>query len=304
MEKERNIIMDANSNVRVYFVKKVFGKGEHSAVIFPNAIEENIKSNYQENFNNFTMQKGIREYDGVHRERDTIQTVSTSTLEVWKRINAAIKVADEKKLFLNQYNFTDDYSLIVVMFEKKIKSGIEKVYLIAKYRKTDTWYKKSIKYTYSGGILKKADNEIYILNGCIDAVISTIDTYILMQSNFESIFNYYKKAELTLLNNKDNMKNWAFLDSPLKFFDCIKGKKGATIKIARALEKSIEKLNSLKPSVVKSVLLKYDKFKDIQFDKNNRIIVTDKNRDLIIDILLNVYAKNLFTDELINTKGS
>ena len=38
-------------------------------------------------------------------------------------------------------------------------------------------------------------------------------------------------------------------------------------------------------------------------DENNQIVCTDANADLIIDIIREVYSKQLFTEEIIETKG-
>ena len=124
-----------------------------------------------------------------------------------------------------------------------------------------------------------------------------------MQKNFEAIFNYYKKSVETLEINKNSIEAWSFLDDPIKFYNCVQGKKGATLKMARALQKSLAKLNKLTPQEVKGKLTIYNEFKEIQYDKDDKIVVTGKNRDLIIDILLDVYAKNLFDDGLVHTKG-
>ena len=303
MELTKNIITKTDSNVRVYFIKKTKGKGDHSAVIFPNAINASIKAAYIENFDHFTNGKEIREYDGVHHETDTIQMVPSSELEEWGRIKSAIETAEHENKILDIDSFNDDYTLLVVMFEASFDTGMQRTYFAAKYRKIDTWYKKSIKYAFTGGTLKEVGKDIFILNGCIDAVISNNNAYILMQKNFESIFNYYKKSVEILETNKDNIESWSFLDDPQGFYSNIQGKKGATLKIARAIQKSLDKLNKLTPQEVKGTLTTYDTFKGIQYDENDKIIVTSKNRDLIIDILLNVYAKNLFDDELVHTKG-
>jgi len=272
-------------------------------VIFPNAISEKIKAVYKENFNFFTNGKNVREYDGVHYETETIQTIPTVELNEWDRIKNAISDAEEKNNHLNSNDFTDDYSLVITVFEKSSNADIQKAYLVAKYRKTETWYHKRIKYTYSGGILEEAEKEIYILDGCIDTIISDKDAYILMQNKFESIFNFYENSKNILESNKGSIEMWTFLDDPEKFLNCIKGKKGPILRMARVLQKSLAKLNKLTPHEVKGKLTKYDEFKDIEFDENDRIIVTAKNRDLIIDVLLDKYAKNLFSDELIYTKG-
>ena len=302
MDFARNIIANTNSNIRVYFIKKSRGKGgDHSAAIFPNAINDSIKSSYCNNFNSFTNGKEIREYDGVHQETDTIQSIPTSDLNEWTRIVAAIDIAERDDVLIDKNNFNDDYSLIVITFEMADGDTIKKVYLVAKYRKTDVWYKKSVKYAFVGETLQEVGKEIYVLNGCIDAVISVENTYILMPNNFESIFNYYKKSEESIEENRTSIEGWSFLDDPTKFLNCVKGKKGATLKMARVLQKSLATLNSLTPQAVMTV---YTEFNDIQYDEEDKIVVTEKNRDLIIDILLNVYAKNIFNDELVHTKGA
>ncbi|MDR1230841.1 MAG: DUF4868 domain-containing protein [Spirochaetaceae bacterium] len=303
MELAKSIITNKDANVRVYFIKKTRGKGAHSAVIFPNAINTSIKASYRENFVHFTDSKEVREYDGVHHETETIQTVPLVELMEWERIKSAIETAESTNKILDKQSFNDDYTLLIVVFELNFDDSIRQIYLVAKYRKIDTWYKRSIKYAFTGGILKEVNREIFILNGCIDAAISNGNMYILMPKNFESIFNYYKKAEETLNANKNYIEGWFFLDNPRKFYNCIQGKKGATLKIVRALQKSSMLLNKLTPQEVKNTLTAYNKFKDIQYDKNDKIIVTERTRDLIIDILRDVYAKNLFTDELIRTKG-
>jgi hypothetical protein len=154
-----------------------------------------------------------------------------------------------------------------------------------------------------GRTQREIDQEIYILNGCIDAAIIDGDTYILMPNNFESIFNYYKKSIEIVESNRENIEGWIFLSDSKKFYNYIQGKKRATLRVARILKKSLATLNSLTPHEIKEKLIIYEEFKDLQYDENDRIIVSAKTRDLIIDILLNVYVKNLFNDELVYTKG-
>ena len=303
MEQTKNIIENA-TNVRVYFIKKAAGRSKnHTAVIFPNAINDKIKESYQGNFCAFTKTKEVCEYDGVHQKSDAIQSVATSDLDEWTHIRTAITTAEEQNIRLTKESFTDDYSLIVVVFEKATSTDIERVFLVTKYKKTESWYHKSVKYTFVGGTLKEADKEIFVLNGYIDVVITEDDTYILVPKNFESIFNYSQKIVEFIEENKANIESWAFLNDPSEFYKCIRNTKTAWPKMERVLRKSLEILNSLTPKVAREKLSHYEEFKSIEYDVNDKIVVNSKNRDLIIDILLNVYAKNLFNDELVQTKG-
>ena len=81
------------------------------------------------------------------------------------------------------------------------------------------------------------------------------------------------------------------------------GKKGATTKLARALEKAVGDFSSLEPTMVRQTLSQYDEFKDLSYDDNDRIKFKPAVRDLIIDILRLTYARDLFSDSLVHTKG-
>jgi hypothetical protein len=305
MTNAKTIIANADANIRVYFIKKTRGKnGEHTAMIFPNSINDSIRSAYGKNVSDFTDGKEIREYDGVHHETDTIQMIATSELDEWTRISAAINTAEQDQALIDKDSFSDDYSLIVITYEMSGEESVQQAHLVAKYRKTDVWYKKSVKYVFIGQTLKELTGDIFILNGCIDAIVSADNTYILMPKNFESIFNFYKKSEQLIQNSEENIKKWAFLDDPVKFLNCIKGKKGATLKMARVIKNSLSTLNSLTPESIKERLSQYEEFRGINYNDDGKIVVTDSNRDLMIDIFLNIYAKNLFTDGLVRTKGA
>jgi len=304
MVQVKNLIESTNANVRVYFVKKTRKqRTEHSAIIFPNALNEKIIATYKSNFLNFVSGRALREYDEVHQERETIQFLPASELDEWVRIKSAIGVAEREQLLLNKQDFKDDYSLVVVMIEGLINGKQEQVYFIAKYRKVENWYKKSIRYSFTADTLKEVESEIYVLDGCIDAVICDDAAYILSPANFETIFNHYSKSRELVINSESDVATWDFLDKPQQFYDSIKKSKTAMLKMARVLRKSIQKINNLKPGTVKAVLMAHTEFRDICFDNDDRIIVTKGSRDLIIAILLNEYALDLFTNELVNTKG-
>ena len=75
------------------------------------------------------------------------------------------------------------------------------------------------------------------------------------------------------------------MDNPKLFYEDVVGKKGATTKLARALEKAVGDFSALEPATVKHTLSQYDEFKDLAYDENDCIKFTPSVRDLIIDIL-------------------
>ena len=125
----------------------------------------------------------------------------------------------------------------------------------------------------------------------------------LQETAFEKVFSYYEKSKRTVAAKKAEIENWKFLDNPKSFYEDVVGKKGATTKLARALEKAVGDFSALEPATVKPTLSHYDEFKDLAYDENDCIKFTPSVRDLIIDILRLTYARDLFSDSLVHTKG-
>lgn len=300
MDRIRKIIDDDNSNIRVYLLKKNGYKGKYESVLFPNALDQKIRETYAINFEHFSAERKIVEYDRVHSEKRTIKKLHLDNLSSWANVIDAISTADKNKIILNKQNFTDDYSAIVLLYEKNEK---EKAYLIAKYRKIESWYKRSIKFGFVANTVKQKDDEIFVLNGCIDAAIIDDEVFVFQETSFENIFNYYENSKKIVFDKKDEIKNWTFLNDPEAFYENVVGKKGATIKLARALEKAVGDFPFLEPKSVKLTLSQYDEFKDLSYDENDRIIFEPAVRDLIIDLLRRTYTRDLFSDNLVHTKG-
>ena len=118
MERIKDIIVDDNSNVRVYLLKKKGYKGQYEAVVFPNALDQKIKETYATNYEHFCGERKITEYDCVHSEKGTIKKISLADLPYWGNIIAALSNADQNRIILNKENFTDDYAAIVLAYER------------------------------------------------------------------------------------------------------------------------------------------------------------------------------------------
>lgn len=303
MERIRSIINDPDSNVRVYLLKKRGYKGQYEAVLFPNDLDKKIRETYSANYEHFCSDRKITEYDSVHSERGTIKQLPLTDLSYWVGMNGAIAVADKEPVLLNKANFTDDYSVIVLTYEKETDGKIDRAYLIAQYRKVESWYKRSVKFGFVANTIKQKDEDIFVLNGCIDTAIVGNDVFVLQETAFEKLFNYYEKSKRTIASKKEEIEKWRFLDNPGAFYADVSGKKGPTTKLARALDKAPSDLSKLDPTIVKQTLSQYDDFKELTYDEQDRIKFASDVRDLIIDILRHTYARHLFSDSLIHTKG-
>ncbi len=303
MERIKDIIVDDNSNVRVYLLKKKGYKGQYEAVVFPNALDQKIKETYATNYEHFCGERKITEYDSVHSEKGTIKKISLADLPYWGNMIAALSNADQNRIILNKENFTDDYAAIVLAYERVKDAHVENTYLVAQYRKVESWYKRSVKFGFVANTIKQKDEEIFVLNGCIDTAIVDEDVFVLQETAFEKVFSYYEKSKRIVSARKAEIENWRFLDDPKSFYENVVGKKGATTKLARALEKAVGDFSSLEPTMVRQTLSQYDEFKDLSYDDNDRIKFKPAVRDLIIDILRLTYARDLFSDSLVHTKG-
>lgn len=303
MNRIKDIIGDRDVNVRVYLLKKIGRKGQYEAVLFPNSLDQKIKETYAENYEHFCNNREIKEYDSVHREKGTIEKLPLTDLPFWKGMQDAITLADKENTLLTKQNFTDDYSVIVLAYERVVDTVVEKMYLIAQYRKVESWYKRSVKFGFVANTIQHKEEDIFVLNGCIDTAIVEDDVFVLQETAFEKVFNYYEKSKRTVVAKKTEIEKWSFLDDPKAFYTDVAGKKGPTTKLARALEKAVGDFSTLEPTLVKQTLSQYDDFKDLTYDENDRIKFSPAVRDLIIDIVRHTYARHLFADVLIHTKG-
>lgn len=250
MERIKNMISDSESNVRVYLLKKIGRKGQYEAVLFPNSLDQKIKETYAENYEHFCNNREIKEYDSVHREKGTIEKLPLTDLPFWNGMQDAITLADKENTLLTKQNFTDDYSVIVLVYEKVVDTDVEKMYLIAQYRKVDSWYKRSVKFGFVANTIQHKEEDIFVLNGCIDTAIAEDDVFVLQETAFEKVFNYYEKSKRTVAAKKTEIEKWDFLDNPEAFYADVAGKKGPTTKLARALEKAVGDFSALEPATV------------------------------------------------------
>lgn len=303
MRRIGEIISDPESNVRVYLLKRLGRTENYEAVVFPNSLDRKIKQTYAENYVHFCGEREIKEYDSVHSEKGTIKRLPVTDLLYWNGIQAAMTAADTKRILLNKANFTDDYSVIVLVYERKVSGGIDRAYLIAQYRKVESWYKRSVRFGFTANSILQETGDIFVLNGCIDTAIVGSDVFVLQETPFEKIFNYYEKSKRTVAAHKSEIEKWIFLDHPESFYLDASQKKGTTVKLARALDKATSDFSKLDPAKVRGILSQHEEFNDFTYDENDKIIYTPKVKDLIIDIVRKTYVRDLLTDDLVHTKG-
>lgn len=300
-----NIINNLNCdciNVSLYLLKKK-GRKEFIAYRLPNDIDEDIKENYLSNFEKFIVGRSFVTYDFVHSEKNALIKLETDKILLWTRMLDSIKKANDEGTLVQKNNFNDDYSVIVVDFSYHINDEIAHIYFVSKYMKTVTWYKKGVKFAFTANGVKKVKEDIIVLNGCIDVVINSDKTIILNEKNFEYLFNYYESAKKIINDAKPELEKWPILTSVDVFFAKVNAGKTRTLKLANALKNSKTDWSKISNRKVREVLSSDKRFATLTLNENDQIICTETNVDLIIDIIREVYSKQLFTEEIIETKG-
>lgn len=287
-----------NSSFSLYLVKKE-KKNVYTSFRLPNGIEDEVKNTYMQNIENFTANREYSNYDFVHKEKGKIVRLDTNSIDSWCFIKECIK----SRSILSKQNFSDDYKMIIIDCSYEDNKMIKHTYLIAKYMKIANWYKKGIKIAFtSNGLVEKKD-DIIALNGCIDAIICDENTFVLVERNFEEIFNYFEAAKKLVRNKKEEIQLWDFLTSTELFFNKVEAGKTRMLKLANAIKNTKTDWKKIKAITIKNVLITIDKFSSIAYNDENKIICTETNVDLLIEILREVFCKQLFTEEIIETKG-
>lgn len=297
-EKYLNFI-NANTVVKVFLVKKK-GK-QYTSYLLPNNIDNEIKYKYNDNLSNFLNNKELTKYDFVYDKKNCVSFLDANNLELKNNILNSIQENNREQL--KKSNFSDDYNFIIFQFDNYINNEIKSMYFFSKYAKPETWYKKGIKFAFISDYMIEMKSDILVLNGEISCVLLDNDMLILNASTFESIFNYYESAKTLVESKKDDIFHFEFLDNPQIFYDKIISGKTRIKALANAFNNSQTNWLSIDKEIVFNVLTSDERFKDLEFDDNHQIICTDKNTDLIIDIIRETYSRQLFTNKIIETKG-
>jgi hypothetical protein len=291
-----------SANVSLYLLKKE-GRKTFAAYRLPNGIDEDIREKYRSNFEHFIAGRSFGTYDFVHSEKNALIELETSKIPLWTSMFESIIKANDDGVLLQKDNFDDDYSVIVIDFSYQTNDRVLHTYFVSKYMKTDTWYKKGVKFAFTANGVEKEKQDIIVLNGCIDVVINSNKTMVLNERNFEYLFNYYEAAKKMVNDAKPELEKWPILTSVDVFFAKAIAGKTRTLKLANALKNSKTDWSKIPNKKVREVLSGDERFATITFDEKDKIICTEANADLIIDIIREVYSKQLFTEEIIETKG-
>ncbi len=301
-ELTRQIKKLRDANVNVYLLKKATRKS-FEAFRLPNGINNDIREKYCDNFEHFIDGRDFATYDFVHTTKNALIKIETEKVLAWTAMQESIQKSDEEGVLLGKETFDDNYSIIVIDFAVSENDEVKHTYFVSKYFKTETWYKKGVKFAFTADGLVEKKGEILVLSGCIDTVVCDNALIVLNESNFESIFNYYESAKKMVADAKPEIEKWPILTSVDVFFAKATAGKTRTLRLANALKNSKTDWSKIPNKKVKEVLDGDERFATITFDEKDQIICTEANADLIIDIIREVYSKQLFTEEIIETKG-
>ena len=148
-----------SANVSLYLLKKE-GRKTFAAYRLPNGIDEDISEKYRSNFEHFIAGRSFGTYDFVHSEKNALIELETSKIPLWTSMFESIIKANDDGVLLQKDNFDDDYSVIVIDFSYQTNDRILHTYFVSKYMKTDTWYKKGVKFAFTANGVEKEKQDI------------------------------------------------------------------------------------------------------------------------------------------------
>lgn len=304
MERISNILNNTTCNIRAYLLQKqqLNDALTYQGAELPNSVSPDICNTYKDNFDHFIQNREIAEYDAVHIERGTIQRVDCNSVSRWGSILNAIRVIDSRHIFIDSNNMSDSYSLLVLSCSAVFNGINHEAYLLANYKKLDSWYRRGIKIAFLGNALRVASGDILVLNGNIDAAVFENDIFLLNDSAGDKLFDLTSRSRQFLDHHRASIEICSFINDPRMFFRIIYRNKQYAKKLARAIENNPSILQ-LDANSVKNTLSRYAEFDQLQYDENDKIIITDSNKHMILDIMLNGYSRGLFSDVIIHTKG-
>ena len=148
---------------------------------------------------------------------DSVQVVDSEDVIHGKEIidELTVNYNDEnvvtKETDLSKFNF-----LVIQIF-----ANDKKLYMFKKYIHPSTAYRKSQKFTLSGGLLKPFTKDIITINSYVDAFLLSDAYYILNRNTFNTMFAYKDVFSKILHDNTETIKKSGVLTNTETFLsDC------------------------------------------------------------------------------------
>ena len=281
-------LLDACTEMRIFFFEKK-GKG-YNAYLFPNDVTRSIRQDIIDLYKFYIGDKEIVDYSLVDTQKETIQKLSTTELPQWESIKGLIdNFPITNAPILTREKITDKIKMYIIECTINDKT----VYIASKYSHKKSY--SGIEFSMIGNTFKKINRGILTLGDCMDCFIYNNDVYILLETHFNSIFNFHKKIMDTVEANISEIDTWDFFDNNNIAGELVGPRKGRLfLKIIDSddLAEWKKMTHTKRKSIIKKDPTLSDKF---DFDKNNRIKFTKACLGELFKLFANNYFKSIIT---------
>jgi len=289
-------ILDSCSQIRIYFIEKQARNAGYKVYLFPNEATSDALSDYKNNFKRYVSNRDVVDYSQTEVKKETIQKLPIADLTLWTDIKSAIdNIPITNAPILKPSDVSKKIKMVVI--ECLDIENNSYVYLVSKFA-YNTAYSNKVRFCFVGDKYEKIKNPVLTLGDCIDCFIYNNYVYILLETKFDSLFDFHKRIKDEVNDNIDEINGWDFFnDNDISSEIIDKPRKSRQfLKVINSA--SLSKWKTMTPSERKVFIQGDDKLKDkFQFDDNDKIIRTKETITELFKLLTSDYYMNILTGE-------
>lgn len=170
----------------------------------------------------------------------------------------------------------------------------ESMYIFTKYVQPSTAYKTSLKYIFTGGVLKPFTDEVITLTSVVDAILLGGNYFVFNRNSFNSIFAYKDVYKKILDDNLEMIEQSGLLTDSSKFVsDCEADGRYLTRLTKAILAKGFEEV-SKRQEEVKKIAEDFDLSLDIS-DEGQIVYKGKEDIPEVLNLLLRHYVIDALT---------
>lgn len=288
-------LLEPCTQMRIFLFEKQTGRGGgYNIYLFPNEPTQEIVTDCKSNFKFYVGNREIVDYSQTEVKKETIQKLPCVELPQWNEFKDLI----DNVPLTNAPIFTAEKiskNIKMVVIECVVENSL--IYLVSKFS-YKTVYGRKIRFSLTGGTFKKLKNAVLTLGDCIDCFIFENNVYILLESRFDSLFDFHKRIKDEVNENLSAINDWDFFDNNDISSDIVdKPRKGRQfLKVIKSDNLAIWKTKT--PSERKNIILGDDKLKEkFSFDADDKIIYSKEALNELFKLLTDDYFKSIITGE-------
>jgi len=261
--------------------------------IFKYNIEAKIIFDRMQNAIKMYEGKLFKEYSYDMGQKDYLEKITCEALDVDTLIINPIEdlpVSNQNAIEIPEINAKFNIDVI------RVKVKDEVLYFVTKHSSLNSAFKNKVVFN---GLRQIREDKILAFSEYPDVIIFNEYCYILHENKFNTIFNFRERIDKMVIDAKEEILSWEFLDDPLIFYESCDSNYNYKRSLVTAINKnSSAYLKNASPSQIKGQIEKHPEFVGkIFFDANSKIKTDKKSTRFILQILTNKIGLDVFTEK-------